>query len=135
MIDKARRNQDEEAEAMISLLTPVLKGFLTDQGFEMTIQAQQVFVQNGVKNPNEALSGSYDFMHLFGHVGLGYMWARMAVVATKALADGTGDPAFYEAKLATARFYMARRLPAVSMHKARILSGATPVMALDADHF
>ena len=27
--------------------------------------------------------------------------ARMAVVATKALADCTGDPAFYEAKLAT----------------------------------
>ena len=225
MIDQARRNGDPDAEAMISLLTPVLKGFLTDQGFEMAVQAQQVFgghgyneetgisqfardarvamiyegangvqaldlvgrklgsdggkpmmaflemiktlikdnggdaefdaaileplksaskdlqasamffVQNGVKKPNEALAGSYDFMHLFGHVSVGYMWGLMAVVARQALADGTGDTAFYEAKLATARYYMARRLPAVAMHKARILSGAAPVMALDAAHF
>ncbi len=43
------------------------------------------FMERGMKNPNDALSGSYDFMHLFGHVTLGYMWARMAVAAQAAL--------------------------------------------------
>ena len=43
---------------------------------------------------------------------------------------GTGDPAFYETKLATARYYMARQLPATALHLARIRSGAETVMAL-----
>ena len=47
LIDQARRQDDAEAEALVSLLTPVLKGFLTEQGFQMTVQAQQVFGGHG----------------------------------------------------------------------------------------
>ncbi|MEZ5724417.1 MAG: acyl-CoA dehydrogenase C-terminal domain-containing protein [Paracoccaceae bacterium] len=223
-IDRANAG-DEDAEALISLLTPVIKGFLTDKGFDTTVLAQQVygghgyieeqgmsqfvrdaritmiyegangvqaldlvgrklaadggkpimgffetvkgfikehegnaalkagfldplkaaskdlqaagmfFMQAGMKNPNAALAGSYDFMHLFGHVALGYMWARMAVAAQKALDDGTGDAQFYQTKLATGRYYMARQLPMTATHLARIESGADPVMALDAGQF
>ena len=225
MIDRAHRNQDAEADAMMSLLTPIVKGFLTDKGFETTVQAQQTlggsgftrewgieqfvrdaritmiyegtngvqaldlvgrklglnggktvmgffemvkgfikenegdaalktdfldplkaaskdlqaagmyFMQNGIKNPNNALSGSYDFMHLFGHVCLGLMWAKMAKASSAALAEGRGDPAFHETKLATGRYYMARQLPATSLHLSRIESGADPVMALAAEAF
>ena len=80
------------------------------------------FMQNGMKNPNAALAGSYDFMHLFGHVCLGLMWARMAKAAHAALDAGTSDEAFYKTKLATGRFYMKRRLPATALHLARIQS-------------
>ena len=97
--------------------------------------AGMFFMQNGMKNPNAALSGSYDFMHLFGHVCLGLMWAKMARASLDALANGTSDTTFHETKLATARYYMARRLPATAMHLARIESGADPVMALDAEAF
>ena len=225
MIDKAHRNGDKDADGLISLLTPVIKGFLTDEGYDMTVQAQQVygghgyieewgmsqftrdariamiyegangvqaldlvgrklaqdggkhvmaffdlvktfikdnaenealkadfleplkaaskdlqaagmfFMQNGMKNPNAALSGSYDFMHLFGHVCLGLMWAQMAKAAQEALDGGASDKAFYETKLATGRYYMARRLPATAMHLARINTGADTVMALDAEQF
>ena len=47
------------------------------------------FMQHGMKDPNNALAGSYDFMHLFGHVCLGLMWARMAKAATKSLKSHT----------------------------------------------
>ena len=47
LIDRAHRNEDAEADGLISLMTPVLKGFLTDQGFDMTVQAQQVFGGHG----------------------------------------------------------------------------------------
>ena len=97
--------------------------------------AGMFFMQNGMKNPNAALAGSYDFMHLFGHVCLGFMWARMGVASQKALADGASDEAFHRAKLATGRFYMARQLPATKMHLARIQSGDSTVMALSADAF
>ena len=224
LIDQAHGLADKDADGMISLLTPVIKGFLTDKGYDMTVQAQQLygghgyieewgmsqftrdariamiyegtngvqaldlvgrklaqdggkhvmaffemvksfigenkgnealadfinplkqaskdlqaasmyFMQNGMKNPNNALSGSSDFMHLFGHVCLGLMWARMAKVATEALDGHPDDPDFYQNKLITGRYYMARQLPATGMHLARIQSGADTVMGLDAEAF
>ena len=226
MIDRAHRAEDKAADGLISLLTPVIKGFLTDKGYDMTVQAQQVygghgyieewgmsqytrdariamiyegangvqaldlvgrklaqdggkhvmaffdlvksfckdnaeisedyakdfieplkaaskdlqaagmyFMQNGMKNPNNALAGSYDFMHMFGQVCLGLMWAMMAKAAQKALDEGTSDAAFYETKRATGRYYMARQLPATKLHLARIETGASTVMALDAEQF
>ena len=93
------------------------------------------FMQQGMKNPNDALSGSYDFMHLFGHVCVGLMWARMAKAAGERLAAGDGDEEFLRTKLATGRYYMARQLPMTGTHLARITSGAEPVMALDAANF
>ncbi|MHA3976621.1 acyl-CoA dehydrogenase C-terminal domain-containing protein [Halovulum sp. GXIMD14794] len=225
LIDRSHRMEDADAEGLISLLTPVIKGFLTDKGFEAAVQAQQVygghgyieewgmsqfardariamiyegangvqaldlvgrklgadggkhvmaffelvksfikeneadetlkagfldplkqaskdlqaagmfFMQNGMKNPNAALSGSTDFMHLFGHVCLGLMWAKMAKAAMAALEGGAGDRDFLDAKIATGRYYMARQLPATGMHLKRIESGAEPVMALDAEAF
>ncbi|WP_292290602.1 acyl-CoA dehydrogenase C-terminal domain-containing protein [Marivita sp.] len=226
LIDRAHKNSDADADGLISLLTPIIKGFQTDKGFEMAVNAQQVygghgyieewgmsqfardariamiyegangiqaldlvgrklaqdggkhvmaffdmiktfasetkgqdeafdrdfldplkaaskdlqaaamyFMSEGMKNPNNALAGSYDFMHMFGHVCLGYMWARMGLAASKALADGASDVAFFETKLATGRYYMARQLPATRMHLARIETGAEPVMALEAANF
>jgi len=225
LIDRAHRSGDAEAERMISLLTPVIKGFLTDKGFETAVLAQQTlggsgytrewgleqfvrdaritmvyegtngvqsldlvgrklpaeggkaimaffdmvkafvkenedkdalkadfldplkaaskdlqaagmwFMQNGMKNPNDALSGSYDFMHLFGHVCLGLMWARMAKTARAKLDAGEGDPEVLRNKIATGRYYMARQLPATALHRARIEAGGSSVMELDAAGF
>ena len=224
LIDRSVRQGDAAAEGLISLMIPVIKGFQTDKGFEMAVQAQQVygghgyieewgmsqfardariamiyegangvqaldlvgrklaqdggkhvmaffemvktevkahdgdarmapfaealkaaskqlqqagmfFMQAGMKNPNAALSGSYDFMHLMGHVCLGLMWTRMAKAAFTALDEGRGDADFLNAKIATGRFYMARQLPACAMHLARIETGADPVMALAPEAF
>ena len=93
------------------------------------------FMQHGMKDPNAALAGSTDFMHLFGHTCLGLMWAQMAKASMEALEAGTDDRDFHEAKIATGRYYMARQLPATGMHLARINSGAEPVMALAATVF
>ena len=35
------------ADDLISLLTPVIKGYLTDRGFEVTVNAQQIFGGHG----------------------------------------------------------------------------------------
>ncbi len=47
LIDRSTRSGDAEAEGLISLLIPVIKGFQTDQGFEMAVNAQQVFGGHG----------------------------------------------------------------------------------------
>ena len=63
------------------------------------------------------------------------MWAKMAKTAQEALAGHCDDPAFYEAKLATARYYMQRVMPMTSTHLTRIKAGAGSMMALDAAAF
>ena len=63
------------------------------------------------------------------------MWAQMGKAAIEALESGADDRTFYETKIATGRYYMARQLPATGMHLARIQTGAEPVMALDAANF
>ncbi len=225
LIDQAHKNQDKDADDLISLMTPILKGFLTDKGFETCVLAQQTlggsgftqewgleqfvrdaritmiyegtngiqsldlvgrklglnggktvmaffdmiktyiadnkgdeaferdfleplkaaskdlqaagmyFMQHGMKDPNNALSGSYDFMHMMGHVCLGLMWAKMGKASLDALAGGDTDTDFHETKIATGRYYMARQLPATGMHLARINTGGDTVMALDAANF
>lgn len=225
MIDAHNRSNDEAANGLVSLLTPVMKGFLTDKGFESTVQAQQIFgghgyieehgmsqyvrdaripmiyegangvqaldlvgrklatdggkhvmaffdliktfikdneaneslkadfleplkaaskdlqaasmffMQHGMKDPNAALAGSTDFLHLFGHTCLGLMWAQMAKAAEESLEAGAQDAKFCENKLITGRYYMQRLLPETGLRLARITSGATPVMALAAEDF
>ncbi|MGA0228920.1 MAG: acyl-CoA dehydrogenase C-terminal domain-containing protein [Paracoccaceae bacterium] len=226
LIDQAHREGDADANGLISLLTPVIKGFLTDKGYEYASAAQQVygghgyieewgmsqfardaritmiyegangvqaldlvgrklaqdggkhvmaffemvknfasenkgwdenfdrdflgplkaaskdlqaagmyFMENGMKHPNNALAGSYDFMHMFGHVCLGLMWARMGKASVEALKNGADDAAFHETKITTGRYYMARQLPATTLHLARIQSGADTVMGLSEDQF
>ncbi|NQV22706.1 MAG: acyl-CoA dehydrogenase, partial [Rhodospirillales bacterium] len=98
-------------------------------------QATMWFMQNAMQKPENAGAGAYDYMTLFGLVATGYMWVRMAKVASTKLADGTGDPDFYRNKLITARFYMERMLPDTESLLKRVESGADTVMALDAEAF
>ncbi|MEM1316614.1 MAG: acyl-CoA dehydrogenase C-terminal domain-containing protein, partial [Pseudomonadota bacterium] len=97
--------------------------------------AAMFFMQNGMKDPNAALAGSSDFMHLFGHVCLGYSWSIMAKAAHEALAAGASDPEFYETKIRTGRYYMSRTLPETGLRLARIQTGAAPVMEMAAEAF
>jgi alkylation response protein AidB-like acyl-CoA dehydrogenase len=50
-VDLSRKSQDEEereaAMDIISLLTPVIKGYLTDKGFEAAVNAQQIYGGHG----------------------------------------------------------------------------------------
>jgi alkylation response protein AidB-like acyl-CoA dehydrogenase len=50
-VDLSRRSHDEKereaADDLVSLLTPVIKGYLTDKGFETAVNAQQVFGGHG----------------------------------------------------------------------------------------
>ncbi len=98
-------------------------------------QAAMYFMQAGMKNPNNALAGSVDFMHLFGLVCMGLSWARQAKAAQRAIEAGAEDEQYYLNKLATGRFYMKRMLPETKLRLARIESGADPVMDLPADGF
>ncbi len=97
-------------------------------------QASAWVAEEGLKDPDEAAAAASDYLRLFALTALAYMWARMAKVALKALAaleaeDGAdgGRDAFYRAKLAHARFFMARVLPETSALAAAIRAGAVVI--------
>jgi len=99
-------------------------------------QATMWFMQNAMAKPDNAGAGSHDYMHLFGLVALGYMWAQMARAAQEKLAAGAnGSAERMNNKLVTARFFMERMLPETAAHLARIQSGADAMMALPAEAF
>jgi alkylation response protein AidB-like acyl-CoA dehydrogenase len=93
------------------------------------------FMQNAMTNPNNAGAGAHSYMHFAGIVALGMMWLRMAKVANQGLATGTGDKAFYEAKLVTARYFAERFTPDAGALRRKIEGGAEAMMALPDEAF
>ena len=221
---RRRRGERQAADDHLGLMTPVIKGVLTDQGFDNAVKAQQVFgghgyieewgmsqfvrdariamiyegangiqamdlvgrklgqgrrprrdgllqrgrrllpgerrrrgdealrgpapagarppaagdmwfMQNAMAKPDNAGAGAYDYMHLFGLVAMGYMWAKIAKAAQARKAQGNGAAEKMDAKLMTGRFFMERMLPETGAHLARISAGADAVMALPAEAF
>src|SRR6266849_1144481 len=145
--DKERQAADDH----MGLLTPVIKGVLTDQGFANTVMAQQMFGGHGYikewgmeqfvrdaripmiyegANGIQALDlvgrklgkdGGRAIMALFGEMQ-GYIKEQVA--------DAAMNP-----KLLMARFFMERMLPETATHLARIQSGAASLMELPAEAF
>jgi hypothetical protein len=99
------------------------------------VQDAALFVmQNAMKNHDEAGAAATDLLRLMALTAMTFMWGRIAVAAHKGLANGN-DNAFYEAKLNTARFYIARVLPQTTSLNHQIKAGAATLMALPAEAF
>ncbi len=121
---------NEGNEALKPLLAPLGKSLGHLQ------QATMWFMQNAMAKPDNAGAGATDYMHLFGLVAMGYMWAMQAKVATEKLAAGAnGSTERMNTKLVTARFFMERMLPETGAHLARISTGSDAIMALPAEAF
>jgi acyl-CoA dehydrogenase len=121
--------QENTDEALKPYVAPV------SQALGHLQQATMWFMQNAMAKPENAGAGAYDYMHLFGLVAMGYMWARMAKAAQTKKAEGNGAAERMDAKLMTGRFFMERMLPETGAHLARISSGADAVMALPVEMF
>jgi acyl-CoA dehydrogenase len=97
-------------------------------------QATTWLMQNAMMKPDNAGAAATDYMHLFGMVTLGYMWAKMAKAANDKIAAGGATP-YLTTKLVTGRFFMERMLPETAVHLARIQSGSATMMELAAEAF
>lgn len=93
------------------------------------------FMQNAIAKPDNAGAGATDYMHLFGLVALGFMWAQIAKAALARLKAGADGEARLRARLVTGRFFMERVLPETAAQLARIQAGAGSVMELPEDAF
>ena len=224
LLDKSNHLMDDRAYGLASLLTPVIKGYLSDIGFEMTVVSQQIFgghgyieewgmsqfvrdsriamiyegtngiqaidlvgrklnsnggkniiylnelvqnflteyseleklnndflvplkeskknveevlnffISNGLKNPNSALAGASDFLHLLGNFCIGFMWAKMAAILFKEN-EIINENTFQEGKILTGQYYMKNILPKTNYLAKKILSGDKIIMSLNTEQF
>ena len=104
--------------------------------------ARQAFVQvvdfvagNTKASPNAVFAGSVPYLMLAGNLMAGWQMARALLVAEEQLADGSGDAAFLQAKVATARFYADHILSKVPAIRDAIVEGGDSVNALALESF
>jgi hypothetical protein len=95
-------------------------------------EATQWLGMNAMKNFDMAGAASHDYLHLFGLVALGYMWLMMSKEAIDKAGD---DDPFYKNKLITARYFFERVIVESSMHLAKVKTGTSAMMDLDAEAF
>jgi alkylation response protein AidB-like acyl-CoA dehydrogenase len=85
------------------------------------------------KDPRAMFAGAVPFLKLMGIVAGGWQMARAALAAEKKMASG--DRAFLEAKIATARFYGDHVLVQAPALRDTVVKGSSGVMALSEDQF
>ncbi len=90
---------------------------------------------SAMRNTDEVNAAAVDYLMMAGYVTIAFFWAKAAVAAEQAIADGAPEPEFYKAKIATADFYFQRMMPRVLAHEAAIKNGMDTLMALDEEHF
>jgi alkylation response protein AidB-like acyl-CoA dehydrogenase len=105
------------------------------QSLQHLQQATMWFMQNAMAKPDNAGAGATEYMHLFGLVAMGYMWAKIAKAAQAKKAQGNGVAQKMDAKLLTGRFFMERMLPETGALVARISAGSDTIMAIPAEMF
>jgi len=93
------------------------------------------FMANALAKPDNAGAGATDYMHLFGLVALGYMWARIAVAANERIAASDSRADDLEAELLIGRAFMERSMPETAVRLRRITAGADTLMAVPAAAF
>jgi alkylation response protein AidB-like acyl-CoA dehydrogenase len=86
----------------------------------------------GAKDPRVQFAGAVPFLKLMGIVAGGWQMARAALAAEKKVSE---DKAFYEAKIATTRFYADHVLVQAPALRNTVVNGAAGVMALSEDQF
>ncbi|MEJ7582922.1 MAG: acyl-CoA dehydrogenase [Acidimicrobiales bacterium] len=93
-------------------------------------QATAWLVEHGATDPLEALSAASPYQRIFATTVGGWLMARSALVARRQLEDGTGETAFLEAKVVTARFFAQHLLPQVRGLLSAVTAGKDDILAL-----
>jgi len=145
---KTVRDGGAVAKAMIAQVraTEAQLGELTGADFQAmqrhlaegsaALEAVVEYVVANIKTDIKAVfAGSVPYLKLAGIVLGGWQMARAAVAAQQKLGEGSGDAAFYKAKISTARFFVDHILSQAPGLRATIIDGSAGVMALSEEQF
>lgn len=122
--------QAHAVDPALNDFVPRLAGLLK----EWSAATEQV-AKRAASDPDELTSAATDYLRFTGYLCMAWCWAMAAATAAAALKDKSEESAYYESKLATARFFFARLLPRAEAHLDALQAGAASVMALPPEQF
>lgn len=114
---------------------PYLKSFIQPLGEACAKlkSATEYVTQQLAVAPDDSAAAATDYLRMFGLVAVGYLWARMAEIAS-AKVNG-GESLFYQAKIDTAHFYFQRLLPQCDALHQTIVAGSNIIMKFNDEAF
>src|SRR6185369_15400040 len=72
------------------------------------VETTRVLTTEAARDPRRALANASAYLEMTSRVVVGWLWLRMAVVASRALGAAEGfDSEFYSGQLLTARYWIA----------------------------
>ena len=125
----------------------IIEKFIEDEGVrkemrefidplsDIAVKVEKLTKEIGMKammNHEEVGAAAVPYLRVVGHLIYSYLFARMAKIA---LANKSSNDPFYQAKLATARFYFDKLLPETAMLIRQARAGSKSLMAMPADFF
>jgi alkylation response protein AidB-like acyl-CoA dehydrogenase len=105
------------------------------EGSKALEAAVEYVVANAKADVKGVFAGSVLYLKLAGIVLGGWQMARAALIAQQKLDAGAGDASFYQAKIATARFFADHILSQASGLRTAIVDGSAGVLALSEEQF
>ncbi len=111
---------------------PVIGGQLA-AGVGSLRRATEWLVAQQAQEPAAAAATAAPYLRLFGTVTGGFLMAKAALAAQRAIAAGKA-PGFHETKIATARFYADHFLSAAPALQHPVINGAASVLGILDEH-
>jgi acyl-CoA dehydrogenase len=104
-------------------------------GVQALATSANFVVANFSKDPHEVMAGAVPLLKLLGIVAGGWQMARAALIAERRLREGTGEAAYYEARIVVARFFAEHVLSLAPGLAHAVVHGGTSVKVLAEDQF
>jgi alkylation response protein AidB-like acyl-CoA dehydrogenase len=98
-------------------------------------EVSQWIGMNAMGDLRKAFACSVPYLKLWGITAAGWQMARAAKIAKAKIAAGDPERAFYEAKIATTKFYATHILSQGAWYKRQIVDGSGDVMGLEESQF
>ncbi|WP_292932199.1 acyl-CoA dehydrogenase [Noviherbaspirillum sp.] len=133
ILAQVRRTEEELSAANSADLLAIRKQLAA--GSKALEEVVDYVVTNMKADIKGVFAGSVPYLKLAGVVLGGWQMARAALVAERKLKAGEGDARFYQAKIATARFFADHILAQASGYRTAIIEGSAGVLALAEEQF
>jgi butyryl-CoA dehydrogenase len=133
ILDQVRKTEEELCVHAAGDLAAIRKQLAIGiKALDEVVDYMTAHVKSDIKG---VFAGSVPYLKLAGVVLGGWQMARAALVADRKLQAGEGDARFYQAKIATARFFADHVLSQAASYRAAIVEGSAGVLALAEDQF
>ena len=108
-----------------------LKDFINplENAFQEVMASTMWLMQNGLKDPENALASASDYLNLLALTSMTYMWARMAKFSI-----GKNEP-IHKNKIKTGRYFVEKVIPELSMYSKKVQAGKSSMMDMEVAEF